>query len=147
MHRLRHETANLRVALEYAITDGPPETALRFAADLQNHWFIRGFLSEGRHWLDRRPRDAGAPALDPGQGAAGRGVDRRRAGRRRPGRRVLADAAALAEMLPPSPERAYLPLMQGTCDVGRRLRHAQPLLEQALTAFRSWTTATARCGR
>src|SRR5690349_14841340 len=51
--RLREEQANLRVALEYAVTAGPPETALRFAADLQNHWFVRGFLSEGRHWLDR----------------------------------------------------------------------------------------------
>ena len=51
--RLRDEQANLRVALEYAVTAGPPETALRFAADLQNHWFVRGFLSEGRHWLDR----------------------------------------------------------------------------------------------
>jgi len=53
MLRLRHEQANLRVALEWAVTAGPPEVALRFAADLENHWFVRGFLSEGRHWLDR----------------------------------------------------------------------------------------------
>ncbi|MET0495106.1 MAG: AAA family ATPase, partial [Actinoplanes sp.] len=35
MLRLRHEQANLRVALEFAVTEGPPELALRFAADLQ----------------------------------------------------------------------------------------------------------------
>jgi non-specific serine/threonine protein kinase len=45
MLRLRHEQANLRVALEFAVTEGPPELALRIPADLQNHWFVRGFLS------------------------------------------------------------------------------------------------------
>ena len=53
LQRLRQEQANLRVALEWAVSEGTAETALRFTADLENHWVIRGFLSEGRHWLDR----------------------------------------------------------------------------------------------
>ena len=53
LRRFRQEQANLRAALELAVTEGPPEIALRLAADLQLHWFVRGSLSEGRHWLDR----------------------------------------------------------------------------------------------
>jgi predicted ATPase/DNA-binding CsgD family transcriptional regulator len=138
MRRLRHERSNLRVALEYAITNGPPEIALRFAADLQNHWVIRGSLSEGRHWLDRalalppprhwsRVRALRVAAWIAGvQGRTGRAAA------------LLADASALAEMLPPSPERAYLPLLQGTLRMwAGDYVHAQPLFERALTAFRA----------
>jgi non-specific serine/threonine protein kinase len=50
---LRTNHANLRVALEFATVEGPPELALQFAADLSMHWFVQGFLPEGRHWLDR----------------------------------------------------------------------------------------------
>ncbi|MCW6007071.1 AAA family ATPase, partial [Micromonospora sp. CPCC 205371] len=137
MRRLRHERANLRAALEYAITAGPPETALRFAAELQNHWFIRGFLSEGRHWLDRALALPGPPhwtrvkALRVAAWIAGiQGDDRAGA--------LLADAVALAETLPPSPERAYLPLIEGIFLVWPG-DHAEalPKLEQALAAFRA----------
>jgi predicted ATPase/DNA-binding CsgD family transcriptional regulator len=137
MERLRRERSNLRVALEYAITNGPPETALRFAADLQNHWVIRGSLSEGRHWLDGAlamppPRHwSRVKALRVAAWIAGvQGHTDRAAG-------LLADASALAEVLPPSPERAYLPLVRGTLRMwAGDYVHAQPLLQEALTGFR-----------
>jgi non-specific serine/threonine protein kinase len=137
IQRLRHERANLRVALEYAITAGPPETALRFAADLQNHWFVRGFLSEGRHWLDRAlampaPRHwTRVKALRVAAWIATVQGDRDRADA------LLADARELAETLPQSPERAYLPLIEGNVAMfaGDHAR-ALPLLERALAGFR-----------
>jgi predicted ATPase/DNA-binding CsgD family transcriptional regulator len=137
MRRLRHERANLRVALEYAITAGPAETALQFAADLQNHWFVQGFLSEGRHWLDRAlampapPHWTRVKALRVAAWIAGiQGDDRAAA--------LLAAAVTLAETLPPSPERAYLPLIQGIFLMwpGDHTE-ALPKLEQALAAFRA----------
>jgi predicted ATPase/DNA-binding CsgD family transcriptional regulator len=138
MQRLRHEGANLRVALEYATTSGPPETALRFAADLQNHWFVRGYFSEGRHWLDRAlampaPRHwTRVKALRVAAWIAGIQGDADRAGA------LLADAVALAEALPPSPERAYLPLIEGIFRMWPGdYAEALPLLEQALVAFRA----------
>ena len=137
MERLRHERANLRVALEHAITAGPPETALRFAADLQNHWIIRGFLSEGLHWLDRAlamppPRHwSRVKALRVAAWIAGVQGDGDRAAR------LLADAVALAEMLPPSPERAYLRLIQGIFRMwAGDHASAVPMFERALTGFR-----------
>lgn len=137
MRRLRHERANLRVALEYAITVGPPETALRFAADLMNHWFVQGYLSEGRHWLDRAlampaPQHwTRVKALRVAAWMAGIQGDAGRAGP------LLADAVALAETLPPSPEDAYLPLIEGVFKLWPGdYAGALPLLERALVAFR-----------
>jgi predicted ATPase/DNA-binding CsgD family transcriptional regulator len=137
MLRLRHEQANLRVALEFAVTEGPPETALRFAADLQNHWFVRGFLSEGRHWLDRAlampaPRHwTRVKALRVASWIACVQNDRSRA------EALLADARSLADALPPSPESAFIPLVEGNVAMfGGDHARALPLFERALTAFR-----------
>ncbi|WP_433795070.1 ATP-binding protein [Actinoplanes sp. CA-252034] len=137
MERLRHERANLRVALEHATTQGPPETALRFAADLQNHWFVRGYFSEGRHWLDRAlampaPRHwTRVKALRVAAWIAGIQGDADRAGP------LLAEAVALADTLPASPERAYLPLIEGVFKLWPGdYEQALPLLERALVAFR-----------
>jgi ATP/maltotriose-dependent transcriptional regulator MalT len=137
MERLRHERANLRVALEHATTQGPPETALRFAADLQNHWFVRGYFSEGRHWLDRAlampaPRHwTRVKALRVAAWIAGIQGDADRAGP------LLAEAVALAGTLPASPERAYLPLIEGVFKLWPGdYEQALPLLERALVGFR-----------
>ncbi|HEU5432022.1 MAG TPA: LuxR C-terminal-related transcriptional regulator, partial [Thermomicrobiales bacterium] len=57
---------NLRAALEWALTSGDPDIALRLAAAIWRFWFVRGHATEGRAWLDRclaRERAAASPAL------------------------------------------------------------------------------------
>ncbi|WP_308248264.1 protein kinase domain-containing protein [Nocardia nova] len=54
--RLGREQANLREAMEYALSDeegADTESALRIAAGLFPFWLSRNLLSEGRYWLDR----------------------------------------------------------------------------------------------
>jgi predicted ATPase/DNA-binding CsgD family transcriptional regulator len=52
--RTRCEHANLRLALDFCVsTPGESQTGLRLAATLHFYWFGCGFLTEGRHWLDR----------------------------------------------------------------------------------------------
>lgn len=138
MQRLRHEQANLRIALEYAVSSAPPEVALRFAADLQNHWFVRGFLSEGRHWLDRAlampppPHWTRVRALRVASWIACVQGDRGRASA------LLTDAKDLAATLPPSPEQAFIPVIEGNIAMfAGDHAAALPLFERALAGFRA----------
>lgn len=41
---------NLRSALEWSLA-GAPESGLRMAGALWRFWFVRGYFTEGRHWL------------------------------------------------------------------------------------------------
>nr|WP_067663202.1 protein kinase [Nocardia miyunensis] len=53
---LGREQANLREAMEYALSDEvgmDAESALQIAAGLFPFWLSRNLLSEGRYWLDR----------------------------------------------------------------------------------------------
>ncbi|GGQ55560.1 ATP-binding protein [Couchioplanes azureus] len=138
MLRLRREQANLRVALEYSVDSAPPEVALRFAADLQNHWFVRGFLSEGRHWLERAlalppPRHwTRARALRVAAWIACVQGDQSRASA------LLAQAKELAATLPPSAERAFIPVVEGNIAMfAGDHATALPLFEEALAGFRA----------
>ncbi|MEV6595709.1 LuxR C-terminal-related transcriptional regulator [Actinoplanes sp. NPDC051346] len=138
MLRLRHEQANLRVALEYAVGSAAPEVALRFAADLQNHWFVRGFLSEGRHWLDRAcemppPRHwTRARALRVASWIACVQGDLARASA------LLSEAKELVATLPPTPEQAFVPVVEGNIAMfAGDHATAVPLFEEALAGFRA----------
>ncbi len=53
LDRLATEHDNLRAALTWLERPGREETRLRLAAALWRFWWMRGFLSEGRSWLDR----------------------------------------------------------------------------------------------
>ncbi|MFI8944648.1 BTAD domain-containing putative transcriptional regulator [Streptomyces syringium] len=60
------ETANLRTALDTAIRQGPPESALRLTAALSWYWLLRGRLGEARRSLESAlasPSGAGALPL------------------------------------------------------------------------------------
>jgi tetratricopeptide (TPR) repeat protein len=65
LDRLQTEHDNLRTALDWAIARDVT-AALALAADLAWFWHYRGFVSEGRAWLDR------ALALDPATPSAKR---------------------------------------------------------------------------
>ena len=51
--RLEVEHANIRAALGWLLTGGPPEDGLRLAAAMERFWTDRGYLAEGRAWLER----------------------------------------------------------------------------------------------
>jgi non-specific serine/threonine protein kinase len=139
VRRLRHEHGNLRVALEFAVTDdGPPETALRFAADLENYWFVRGFLAEGRHWLDRALSRPGTPhwtrakALRVNAWLAVLQGDQERAAE------LLGEARQLATSLPDPVELAYVAQICGNMALfAGQLQEAIRLFSEALAGFRS----------
>jgi predicted ATPase/DNA-binding CsgD family transcriptional regulator len=55
--RIRRELANIRAALDFSLTEPDGSTRLiNIVADLTDYWLALGFLSEGRHWIDRALR-------------------------------------------------------------------------------------------
>ena len=63
LERLEEEHANARSALAWTIAERNGDVAVQLVAELARFWFTRGYLSEGRDWLEQ------ALAL-PHQGAA-----------------------------------------------------------------------------
>ena len=66
LDHLEAEHANLRAALEWALYSETTAVALRLAGALGWFWYVRGYSSEGRRWLDRvlaasMPEGASAP--------------------------------------------------------------------------------------
>jgi len=63
--RVEQELANLRAAVQWSLAAGELEPALRAAAALWMFWFVRGYATEGRQWLDAllaQPKAATAAA-------------------------------------------------------------------------------------
>ncbi len=52
LEQLERERANLRAALAWLIEHGEAELALRFCGALWWFWYLRGYWSEGRRWLE-----------------------------------------------------------------------------------------------
>lgn len=63
-NRLESEHDNLRDALARFVRREAVEKALRLTAGIRNFWVYRGYLTEGRRWMEtvlaRRPKDAAA---------------------------------------------------------------------------------------
>src|SRR5436190_5839675 len=53
LKRLDQEYDNVRVALHWLMEREDGEKALRFCAAIWRFWILRGYLSEGRQWLER----------------------------------------------------------------------------------------------
>lgn len=53
LDRLEADLGNIRSALTWTLRQADPEIALRLAAALRHFWLARGYLIEGRDWLDR----------------------------------------------------------------------------------------------
>lgn len=56
LDRLEVEHDNLWAALEWSLGQETDDTGLRLAAALSGYWHGRGYLSEGREWLERAQR-------------------------------------------------------------------------------------------
>ena len=61
--RLEREHDNLRVALEWCRTTEDASTGLRLAGALSRFWYVRGYLGDGRAWLEAFLAAAGQPAV------------------------------------------------------------------------------------
>jgi predicted ATPase/DNA-binding CsgD family transcriptional regulator len=64
LNRLELERDNLRAALRWALDHDDPTMALRLGGALWRFWFRRGYLSEGRGWLEEAL--TGSDAVAPG---------------------------------------------------------------------------------
>jgi predicted ATPase len=53
LDRLEADLGNIRSALTWALRQPEAETALRLAAALRRFWLARGYLVEGRDWLEQ----------------------------------------------------------------------------------------------
>jgi predicted ATPase/DNA-binding SARP family transcriptional activator len=65
LDRLERDHENLRTALAWLHANGEPEQELRLVIALKLFWWVRGYLTEGRRWLDAALERDGAhtPAL------------------------------------------------------------------------------------
>jgi predicted ATPase/Tfp pilus assembly protein PilF/DNA-binding XRE family transcriptional regulator len=50
--KLEAEHDNMRSVLQWAISEGEANIALRLSSGLRWFWYMRDYLSEGRHWLE-----------------------------------------------------------------------------------------------
>ena len=63
LDRLERESDNLRAALDWSLAHQDADALMRLAKGLNRFWEIRGYWSEGLHWLDAAlALDAGAPS-------------------------------------------------------------------------------------
>ena len=99
LSRLRQETHNLRVALDYSYAcPGQEETGLRMTVLLRHHWLMVGLFTEGRRWHDKALA-LGADSLDAAWAVYGAAVLALQQGDQEPARPLLALADDLAGRL------------------------------------------------
>lgn len=58
--RFESELDNVRAALRWSITGPHPEEALRLASAMTMFWSTRGYVTEGREWLEAAAKHGGA---------------------------------------------------------------------------------------
>lgn len=136
---LRRCHPDLRLALAFCANEpGEAAIGIRMVSQLDDYWGIRGFDTEGRHWVERLRHDA--PRTAPGYISALRmsGWFALLQGDYAPGLALLAEAAELVAQTHDAVEGAYLTHAQGMAAAFTgELDQAQPLLEESLIGFRA----------
>jgi tetratricopeptide (TPR) repeat protein len=66
LNRLDVERDNLREALAWSVEHGEVDASLRLAVAMTPYWEARGYLSEGRRWLDAALTASRATGASPG---------------------------------------------------------------------------------
>lgn len=135
---LESEHDNLRVALEWAVTNGETEVTLRLAGSLATFWTDLGHLREGREWIRT------ALAMSGNQPPALRAKVLRAAGalaaitgNREEAKDVFADALALSREVADEAGTALALIRLGVLAVlERNMKEAEPLLEEAVARAR-----------
>jgi predicted ATPase/DNA-binding CsgD family transcriptional regulator len=69
LDKLEREHDNMRAVLERARLDGDAETGLRLGVALWRFWYMRGYLAEGRRWLDEALEEGGSLPIEMRVGA------------------------------------------------------------------------------
>jgi predicted ATPase/class 3 adenylate cyclase len=139
LERLAAEQDNLRAALRWSLDDGAAAAGLRLAVALDQFWFLRRHVAEGRAWLAELLAAPGAAARDAPRAralvAAGRLA--MLAGDAPQGRALLGEGLTLARA---AGEAAVAALALASLGWVSRARGdyaaARPLFEEALAIFR-----------
>lgn len=63
LDRLEQDLDNFRAVLTWATAGNEPEIAMRLGRALANFWYIRGYVSEGRRWLESALATSGSAPL------------------------------------------------------------------------------------
>lgn len=137
--RLDVEHDNLRAVLSWAETAGEREIGLRLATALARFWFVRGYPSEGRQWLERalHAGAAGWPALR-GAALAGAGKLAFQQGDLAAAATLYEESLAIATVL--GDTKGAASLLSSLGNVAREqedLDQAVARYEESLTLFRA----------
>lgn len=147
LERLANDHDNLRAALRFSLDHGDANTAFRLCAALWRFWFWRGYLGEGRRWLEQAlvagrnvESPARAEALSLAGFLAGNQGDYARA------EALCEEGLRLARRLNDSPGQAVALMGLGhAASWGRDPIRAQTLFEESLALYRAlgdeWGTA------
>ncbi|MFI6522720.1 ATP-binding protein [Spirillospora sp. NPDC050679] len=139
--RLHAENADLRVALEWALTTpGEQDAGLRLAVRLRHYWYSTGRIGEGRDWYRRALEATGGDAPDRGWALYGAGMFAVLQGDTAAGDPLLAEAFAAAAAGGDLALRAHVVHEQG------RSRFYQGDLPGALHRYRRARRLYARLG-
>jgi len=74
LQRLTVEHDNIRAALAWAFAGHDPERGAQLAAAMKMFWYMRGYLHEGRRWLEEALRQVGEPGETRAAALNGAGV-------------------------------------------------------------------------
>ncbi|MFI1400646.1 ATP-binding protein [Streptomyces sp. NPDC020681] len=137
--RLRREHPNLRVALDFCLTQpGEAAAALSMVTRIDDYWTIRGYFAEARHWLDQALAAEPEPTRERCTALRVDGYYALLQGDIDAGMSLLAEATELTEQRDYQVEGAWATLSKGLASLfSGDLENAALLFESALSRFRA----------